>query len=94
VYGKDLNLWNIGPQVTGRLEGELEISFLQKLRYFPGSAKLSIKMNVAANFPLGFILYDFDKLLGILMLHATFDLFQSYLPQILSRHGSSGESKE
>jgi hypothetical protein len=51
-------------------------------------------MNVAANFPFGFILHDFDKLLGILMLHATFDLFQGHLPQILSRHGSSGESKE
>jgi hypothetical protein len=51
-------------------------------------------MDVAANLPVGFSLYDFSELFGVLMLHAAFDFFQSYLPQILNGHGSSGESKD
>jgi hypothetical protein len=94
VKGKDLNLGDIGTQMTGRLKGELKISLLQKFGDLSRSAQLPIKMDVAVNLPVGFILYDFYELFGVLMLHAAFDFFQSHLPQILNCHGSSGESKD
>jgi hypothetical protein len=92
VNGKDLNLGDIGTQVPGGLKGELEISFLQKFCDLSGSAKLAIKMDVAANLAVGFSLHYFNELFGVLMLHAAFDFFQSHLPQILNCHGSSAES--